>query len=78
MLQAQIGGNDYQEFVRNNIDSTRLVLDANLGQQCAVPGAYQFLSRLSRLADDYYTNTRRIRKKMVLESDPLPGVAHGP
>jgi nucleoside-diphosphate-sugar epimerase len=26
MLQAQIGGNDYQEFVRNNVDSTRLIL----------------------------------------------------
>lgn len=24
MLQAQIGGNDYKEFVRNNLDSTRL------------------------------------------------------
>jgi nucleoside-diphosphate-sugar epimerase len=28
MLQAQIGGNDYQEFVRNNVDSTRLILGA--------------------------------------------------
>ena len=28
MLQAQIGGNDHQEFVRNNMDSTRLILDA--------------------------------------------------
>ena len=27
MLQAQIGGNDYQEFVRNNVDSTSLILD---------------------------------------------------
>jgi len=27
MLQAQIGGNDYQEFVRNNIDSTRNILE---------------------------------------------------
>ncbi|HSY26742.1 MAG TPA: NAD-dependent epimerase/dehydratase family protein, partial [Burkholderiaceae bacterium] len=27
MLQAQIGGNDYQEFVRNNVDSTRLMLE---------------------------------------------------
>ena len=28
MLQAQIGGSHYQDFVRNNIDSTRLVLEA--------------------------------------------------
>jgi nucleoside-diphosphate-sugar epimerase len=27
MLQAQIGGNDYEEFQRNNIDSTKLILD---------------------------------------------------
>ncbi len=27
MLQAQIGGNRYQDFVRNNLDSTRLILD---------------------------------------------------
>ena len=28
MLQAQIGGNNYQDFVRNNVESTRRVLDA--------------------------------------------------
>ena len=28
MLQVQIGGNEYQEFVRNNLDATRLILDA--------------------------------------------------
>ncbi|MCI0552465.1 MAG: NAD-dependent epimerase/dehydratase family protein, partial [Anaerolineae bacterium] len=28
MLQAHIGGNDYREFVRNNVDSTRLIVDA--------------------------------------------------
>ena len=28
MLQAQIGGNEYDEFVRNNVTSTRHVLDA--------------------------------------------------
>ena len=26
MLQAQIGGNDYEEFTRNNITSTELIL----------------------------------------------------
>jgi nucleoside-diphosphate-sugar epimerase len=28
MLQAQIGGIDYQEFVQNNLHATRLVLEA--------------------------------------------------
>mgnify|MGYP003704375517 CR=1 FL=1 len=28
MLQAQIGGNDYIDFERNNLTSTRLILDA--------------------------------------------------
>lgn len=27
MLQAQIGGNDYQDFQHNNVDATHLILD---------------------------------------------------
>lgn len=67
MLQAQIGGNDYQEFVRNNVDSTRLILDA------IKAGNSPYLVHISSsvvesVADDFYTNTKKDQEKMVLES----------
>jgi len=72
MLQAQIGGNDYQEFVRNNLDSTRLVLDAI--KQYKVPYLVHICSSVvESLAEDFYTNTKKDQEKMVLESGiPCP------
>ena len=72
MLQAQIGGNDYQEFVRNNIDSTRLILDEI--QQHSIPYTVHISSSvLESAADDYYTNTKKDQERMVLESGiPCP------
>ncbi len=72
MLQAQIGGNDYQEFVRNNIDSTRLVLGVIKASNV------QYLVHISSsvvesVADDFYTNTKKDQETMVLESGiPCP------
>lgn len=67
MLQAQIGGNDYQEFVRNNVDSTRLILDAIKGNK--VPYLVHISSSvLESVADDFYTNTKKDQERMVLES----------
>jgi len=72
MLQAQIGGNDLQDFVRNNINSTRLVLDAIKANDV------QYLVHISSsvvesVADDFYTNTKKDQEKMVLESGiPCP------
>ena len=45
MLQAQIGGNDYQEFraQQHRFDATGPRCDQ--GQQCAVSGSHQFLGR---------------------------------
>jgi nucleoside-diphosphate-sugar epimerase len=66
MLQAQIGGNDYQEFVRNNIDSTRLLLDTIKANN--VPYMVQISSSVvESVADDFYTNTKKEQEKMVLE-----------
>ncbi|ADU70297.1 NAD(P)-dependent oxidoreductase [Pantoea sp. At-9b] len=66
MLQAQIGGNDYQEFVRNNIDSTRLQLDTIKANN--VPYMVQISSSVvESVADDFYTNTKKEQEKMVLE-----------
>jgi nucleoside-diphosphate-sugar epimerase len=67
MLQAQIGGNDYQEFMRNNVDSTRLILDT------IKVGKMPYLVHISSsvvesVADDFYTQTKEMQEKMVLES----------
>jgi nucleoside-diphosphate-sugar epimerase len=67
MLQAQIGGNDYQDFVRNNIDSTGLVLEAMRAHQ--VPYLVHISSSvLESVVDDFYTNTKREQENMVLAS----------
>lgn len=67
MLQAQIGGNEYQEFVRNNIDSTRLILETIKANN--VPYLVHISSSVvESVADDFYTNTKKEQEKMVLES----------
>ena len=68
MLQAQIGGNDYQEFVRNNVDTTRLILDAI--KKNNVPYLVHISSSVvESIANDYYTNTKKDQEKLVLESE---------
>jgi nucleoside-diphosphate-sugar epimerase len=72
MLQAQIGGNDYEEFVRNNVESTRLVLDVIKKHQ--VPQLVHISSSVvESVADDFYTRSKKDQEKMVLESGiPCP------
>lgn len=72
MLQAQIGGNEYQEFVRNNLDSTQNVLQAIKDNR--VPYLVHISSSVvESVADDFYTNTKKAQEKMVLESGiPCP------
>jgi uncharacterized protein YbjT (DUF2867 family) len=72
MLQAQIGGNHYEEFVRNNLDSTRLVLTAIKANQ--VPYLVHISSSVvESVADDFYTNTKKDQEQMVLASGiPCP------
>ena len=72
MLQAQIGGNHYEEFVHNNIDSTRLVLDAIKAND--VPYLVHISSSVvESVADDFYTNTKKDQERMVLDSGiPCP------
>lgn len=72
MLQAQIGGLVYEEFVRNNIDSTKLVLDTM--KTCHVPHLVHISSSvLESRADDFYTNTKREQEELVLASGiPCP------
>jgi nucleoside-diphosphate-sugar epimerase len=67
MLQAQIGGNDYQEFVRNNVDSTRCVLEAIKLHK--VPYLVHISSSVvESVADDFYTKTKMIQEQLVLDS----------
>lgn len=67
MLQAQIGGNDYQEFVRNNVDSSRLVLEAISTHK--VPYLVHISSSVvESVADDFYTKTKIAQEKLVLDS----------
>lgn len=67
MLQAQIGGNDYQEFVRNNVDSTRLVLD--LVRRHGIERLVHISSSVvESVADDFYTNTKKDQEKLVVDS----------
>ena len=58
MLQAQIGGNNYQDFVRNNIDSTRHILNIVKAQN--IPNLVHVSSSVVESeANDYYTNTKK-------------------
>lgn len=67
MLQAQIGGNDYSDFQRNNVDSTRRILDAIRA------GTSPYLVHISSsvvesVADDFYTRSKREQEEIVLAS----------
>lgn len=67
MLQAQIGGNEYRDFVRNNIDSTRLIL--NEIRQNSIPYTVHVSSSvIESVANDYYTNTKKEQERMVRDS----------
>ncbi|TFW71659.1 NAD-dependent dehydratase [Methylotenera oryzisoli] len=72
MLQAQIGGNNYQEFVRNNIDTTKLILNAIKINK--VPRLVHISSSVVEShANDFYTNTKKEQETIVLNSNiPCP------
>jgi nucleoside-diphosphate-sugar epimerase len=72
MLQAQIGGNDYTDFVRNNLDATRLILEAIKTHR--IPRLVHISSSVvESVADDFYTRTKTEQEQMVLASGlPCP------
>ena len=70
-LHAQITGKFPQEFVRNNQDATQRVLDAF--KRHGVPYLVHISSSVvNSVADDDYTNTKKVQERMVQDS----GVAH--
>jgi nucleoside-diphosphate-sugar epimerase len=67
MLQAQIGGNDYSEFFRNNVGATKLILDTI--KKYNVPQLVHISSSVvESIADDFYTRTKKDQEKLVLTS----------
>jgi len=72
MLQAQIGGNDWQDFVRNNVDATRHQLEIIQHQPNTRLVAISS-SVVVSVADDFYTRSKREQETMVLGSGiPCP------
>jgi nucleoside-diphosphate-sugar epimerase len=67
MLQAQIGGTDYEEFVRNNVTASAHILAA-----CKAHGVARLIPISSSVvvsaADDFYTRSKREQEAMVLAS----------
>ncbi len=72
MLQAQIGGQFYQEFVNNNVRSTSLILD--LVKSNNIPYLVHVSSSVvESVADDFYTRSKIEQEKIVIESGiPCP------
>jgi nucleoside-diphosphate-sugar epimerase len=72
MLQAQIGGLFYQEFVDNNVTSTELILD--LVKENSIPYLVHISSSVvESVADDFYTRSKIEQEKIVLQSGiPCP------
>ena len=67
MLQAQIGGIDFQEFQNNNITSTRLILQEIKKYQ--IPQLVHVSSSVvESVANDFYTNTKKTQESVVRES----------
>ncbi|QWT18704.1 NAD-dependent epimerase/dehydratase family protein [Bacillus sp. NP157] len=70
-LHAQITSKYPEEFVRNNIDATVIVLDAI--KRHAVPYLVHISSSVVvSVANDDYTNTKKAQEKLVVES----GIRH--
>jgi nucleoside-diphosphate-sugar epimerase len=76
MLQAQIGGLYYDEFVKNTVESTRLIL--NEMHRYAVPYIVHISSSVVQSSsNDFYTQTKRMQEKMILDSH-IPNVIFRP
>jgi nucleoside-diphosphate-sugar epimerase len=67
MLQAQIGGLFYQEFVDNNVLSTELILD--LVKENNIPYLVHISSSVvESVADDFYTRSKIEQEQIVIQS----------
>ena len=68
MLQAQIGSPTIEPFIKNNIDSTKIILDIIKNYQ--IPYLVHVSSSVvCSVANDFYTNTKKEQEKLVLASE---------
>jgi len=67
MLQAQIGSKASDDFVRNNIRSTELVLDTAKDKHAEYI-VHISSSVVESVADDDYTNTKKKQEELVVQS----------
>ena len=67
MLQAQIGGLFYQEFVDNNVSSTTLILDEVREKHISYL-VHISSSVVESSADDFYTRSKKDQEEIVLKS----------
>ncbi len=67
MLQAQIGGLFYQDFIANNVSSTSLILDEIRSQK--IPYLIHISSSVvESSADDFYTRSKVEQEALVVQS----------
>lgn len=67
--QAQIGGLDWDDFQRNNIDATQHILDA-VGRAKSAPFIVHISSSVvNSRADDFYTESKTQQEQMVVATD---------
>lgn len=68
MLQAQIGAKQLEPFIRNNVTSTKNIL--NVMKKCQNTPYLVHISSsvLESVADDFYTNTKKEQEEIVLAS----------
>jgi nucleoside-diphosphate-sugar epimerase len=67
MLQAQIGGISEELFVRNNIESTKIILEQV--KRYNIPSLIHISSSVvNSVAKDLYTNTKKTQENLVLNS----------
>ncbi|SDA46729.1 MULTISPECIES: NAD(P)-dependent oxidoreductase [unclassified Janthinobacterium] len=68
MLQAQIGGIDYQDFQRNNIDASGLILELIKSAKKQPYLVHISSSVVESVADDFYTRSKIEQEQLVLAS----------
>ncbi len=67
MLQAQIGAPTIEPFIKNNIESTKLILEVI--KEYNIPYLVHISSSVvNSVANDFYTNTKKEQEKLVVES----------
>ena len=67
ILQAQIGGKYYEEFVANNVEATKYIVQ--LIQQYNIQKVVHISSSVvNSVADDFYTRSKIAQEQFILES----------